>query len=132
MSLRFQAGDSVQPQQCRLKSQQTHVAKDGVELESGECDLAAEPFKLDEPADGDPARRESLREADQANGRVGSRSATPVDLAREPVLELVRSHGRVRVATDREGLRAFCDSYGELLACIEGKLASPEISAPRA
>jgi hypothetical protein len=33
---------------------------------------------------------------------------------------------------EREGVRSFCDSYGELLACIEGKLASPEISAPRA
>ena len=33
---------------------------------------------------------------------------------------------------EREGVRSFCDSYGELLSCIEGKLASPEISAPRA
>jgi transaldolase len=39
---------------------------------------------------------------------------------------------QITAALEREGLRAFCDSYGELLACIEGKLASAEISAPRA
>jgi transaldolase len=33
---------------------------------------------------------------------------------------------------EREGVRSFCGSYGELLACIEDKLASPEVSAPRA
>jgi len=39
---------------------------------------------------------------------------------------------QITAALEREGLRSFCDSYAELLACIEGKLASPEISAPRA
>jgi transaldolase len=33
---------------------------------------------------------------------------------------------------EREGVRSFCDSYRELLACIEGKLVSPQISTPRA
>jgi transaldolase len=39
---------------------------------------------------------------------------------------------RITAELEREGVRSFCDSYGELLACIEGKLASTEISAPRA
>jgi hypothetical protein len=102
VSLRFQSGGPVRPQQCRLKSQQTHVAQDGVELEIRECGLAAESLKLDQPTDGDPAGRKRLREAHQANGCVGSRSANPVDLAGEPVLELVGSDRRVRVATDRD------------------------------
>jgi transaldolase len=33
---------------------------------------------------------------------------------------------------EREGVRSFCDSYRELLGCIEGKLAVAELSAPSA
>jgi hypothetical protein len=50
----------VQPQQCRLKPQQAHVAKDGVELHIGKSNLAAGPFKLDQPTDSDPAGRQRL------------------------------------------------------------------------
>jgi transaldolase len=39
---------------------------------------------------------------------------------------------RITGELEREGVRSFCDSYGELLACIEGKLASAELSAPSA
>jgi transaldolase len=39
---------------------------------------------------------------------------------------------RITAELEREGVRSFCESYGELLACIEGKLASTEISARHA
>jgi hypothetical protein len=45
----------VRAQQRRLKSEQTHVAEDGVKLEIGERNLAAEAFKLEQPTNGDPA-----------------------------------------------------------------------------
>jgi transaldolase len=62
--------------------------------------------------------------------------ARTVDGEREQasdVLEAAKIAGvdlaRITGELEREGVRSFCDSYGELLACIEGKLASPEISA---
>jgi transaldolase len=39
---------------------------------------------------------------------------------------------RITAELEREGVRSFCDSYAELLSCVEGKLASAEMSAPRA
>jgi transaldolase len=39
---------------------------------------------------------------------------------------------RITGELEREGVRSFCESYGELLACIESKLASIESSTPSA
>jgi transaldolase len=39
---------------------------------------------------------------------------------------------RITAELEHEGVRSFCESYRELLACIEGKLASTRISAPHA
>lgn len=62
-----------------------------------------------------------------------------VDGEREPASDILEASAiagidlaRITADLEREGVRSFCDSYGELLACIEGKLASPEVSAPRA
>lgn len=58
-------------------------------------------------------------EAQQASDILKAAEMAGVDLA------------QITAELERQGVRSFCHSYGQLLACIEGKLASPEISAPR-
>lgn len=39
--------------------------------------------------------------------------------------------GAITAELEREGVRSFCDSYHQLLACIETKLSQPGFSEPR-
>jgi transaldolase len=77
---------------------------------------------------------ESTLQAFADHGLVGR----TVDGEREPASDLLKASAmagvdlaRITAELEREGVRSFCDSYGELLACVEGKFASAEISAPR-
>jgi transaldolase len=60
------------------------------------------------------------RGAQQASDILEAAGMAGVDLA------------QITAELEREGVRSFCDSYGELLACIEAKLASIESSTPSA
>jgi transaldolase len=71
-------------------------------------------------ADHGLAERTVDGEAQQASDILEAAEMAGVDLT------------QITAELEREGVRSFCDSYGELLASIEGKLASTELSASRA
>jgi transaldolase len=78
---------------------------------------------------------EATLHAFAGHGRVGRTVDADVRQDKE-IVAAARKAGidlpRITEELERAGVRSFCDSYGELLACIEGKLASAEISAPSA
>ncbi|HEV2785409.1 MAG TPA: transaldolase [Solirubrobacteraceae bacterium] len=66
------------------------------------------------------------------HGRVARRS--PIDpVAGERTLRRARDEGvdldAITAALERDGVRAFCDSYQELLDCIGSKLRAPSVAA---
>ena len=57
-----------------------------------------------------------LQALHDAGVRSGSRDPSPGDRAGVDV-------AAITAALEREGVRSFCDSYGQLLQCIEAKKA---------
>ncbi len=66
--------------------------------------------------------------ADHGNvGRALDTDPTEVELVLGQAADAELNLGRLTAELEREGVRSFCDSYNELLSCIDSKL--PAVSA---